>query len=46
MVPGVGRRKLIMPIYKALVATPDGLAFAVLLMNLCVTRLDRLGAPR
>ena len=25
---------------------PDGLAFAVLLMNLCVTRLDRLGAPR
>jgi electron transport complex protein RnfD len=25
---------------------PDGLAFAVLLMNLCATRLDRLGAPR
>ena len=25
---------------------PDGLAFAVLLMNLCVTRLDRQGAPR
>lgn len=25
---------------------PDGVAFAVLLMNLCVTRLDRLGAPR
>lgn len=25
---------------------PDGLAFAVLLMSLCVTRLDRLGAPR
>lgn len=24
----VGRRKLIIPIYKALVATPDGLAFA------------------
>jgi len=24
----VGRRKLIMPVYKALVATPDGLAFA------------------
>ncbi|WP_394558922.1 RnfABCDGE type electron transport complex subunit D [Aquipseudomonas alcaligenes] len=25
---------------------PDGLAFAVLLMNLCVIRLDRLGAAR
>lgn len=25
---------------------PDGVAFAVLLMNLCVTRLDRLGAAR
>ena len=25
---------------------PDGVAFAVLLMNLCVTRLDRLGVPR
>jgi len=25
---------------------PDGIAFAVLLMNLCVTRLDRLGAGR
>ena len=24
----VGRRKLILPVYKALVATPDGLAFA------------------
>ena len=24
----VGRRKLIVPVYKALVATPDGLAFA------------------
>lgn len=25
---------------------PDGVAFAVLLMNLCVTRLDKLGAAR
>lgn len=25
---------------------PDGIAFAVLLMNLCVTRLDHYGAPR
>lgn len=25
---------------------PDGVAFAVLLMNLCTTRLDRLGAAR
>lgn len=25
---------------------PDGIAFAVLLMNLCVTRLDKLGAAR